>query len=100
MEPWTAGAAARRWWAIAIAAGLAAGCSGPGGDGGPAAPTAAPTVAAPAVAAAGAPNGLVDVVARAEPSVATIITGDGLGSGVVYRSGGVLVTNAHVVGAA
>ncbi|MEV6842784.1 trypsin-like peptidase domain-containing protein [Actinoplanes sp. NPDC051411] len=43
---------------------------------------------------------IVDVVARLEPSVVTIQTSEGLGSGVVYRSDGVLVTNAHVVGTA
>lgn len=40
---------------------------------------------------------LPDLVERVEPSVVTIVTGSGLGSGVVYR-GGVIVTNAHVVG--
>lgn len=41
---------------------------------------------------------LVEVVARLEPSVVTIhrATG-GVGSGVVYRADGVIVTNAHVV---
>jgi S1-C subfamily serine protease len=41
---------------------------------------------------------LPDVVQRVEPSVVTIFTRDGLGSGVVYKDGGILVTNAHVVG--
>lgn len=40
---------------------------------------------------------LPDVVARVEPSVVTIRTGDGVGSGVVYSDGGVIVTNNHVV---
>jgi S1-C subfamily serine protease len=46
-----------------------------------------------------APSGgsLVDVVARVEPSVVTIRTADGVGSGVVYKPDGVIVTNAHVV---
>lgn len=40
---------------------------------------------------------LPDVVARVEPSVVTVRTGEGLGSGVVYADGGVIVTNHHVV---
>ncbi|WP_230859454.1 S1C family serine protease [Actinoplanes aureus] len=44
---------------------------------------------------------MVDVVARVEPSVVTIHnTTGGIGSGVVYRADGVIVTNQHVVGAA
>ncbi|MFC5138306.1 S1C family serine protease [Actinomycetospora rhizophila] len=38
-----------------------------------------------------------DLVERASPSVVTIFTDGGLGSGVVYRADGVLVTNEHVV---
>ena len=38
-----------------------------------------------------------DLVERLEPSVVTIFTGSGLGSGVVYRSDGIIVTNEHVV---
>lgn len=52
-------------------------------------------------APASAPTGsIVAVVSRLEPSVVTIQTSEGLGSGVVYRSDGVLVTNAHVVSSA
>ncbi|MCU1374839.1 MAG: serine protease, partial [Actinomycetia bacterium] len=39
-----------------------------------------------------------DIVRAVEPSVVTIVTGTGLGSGVVYRPAGDIVTNAHVVG--
>lgn len=38
-----------------------------------------------------------DLVERLSPSVVTIFTDGGLGSGVVYRSEGLLVTNEHVV---
>jgi S1-C subfamily serine protease len=40
------------------------------------------------------------VVRKVEPSVVTIITDLGLGSGVIYSSDGKIVTDAHVVGAA
>ncbi|HEV2087548.1 MAG TPA: trypsin-like peptidase domain-containing protein [Cryptosporangiaceae bacterium] len=43
---------------------------------------------------------LPEVVRRVEPSVVTVFVGQGSGSGVVYRNGGVVVTNAHVVGEA
>lgn len=41
-----------------------------------------------------------EIVEQVEPSIVTIDTGDGQGSGVVYESGGTIVTNAHVVGEA
>ena len=71
---------------------LAVGCTfnGPAST-----PTPQTTVASePAV------SGLVEVIARIEPTVVTIRTGQGSGSGVVYREDGVIVTNAHVVGSA
>lgn len=40
---------------------------------------------------------LPDLVARVEPSVVTVLAGQGQGSGVVYRDGGYIVTNRHVV---
>jgi S1-C subfamily serine protease len=40
------------------------------------------------------------IVRTAQPSVVTIFTSTGLGSGVVYRAAGDIVTNAHVVGQA
>src|SRR5438270_9961300 len=48
---------------------------------------------------AATPASLPDLVDRVQRSVVTIMTGTGLGSGVVYRAGGIIVTNAHVVGA-
>jgi S1-C subfamily serine protease len=41
---------------------------------------------------------LVSVVKRVAPSVVQIETASGLGSGVIFDSGGHIVTNAHVVG--
>jgi len=58
------------------------------------------TPVTPAASAAPAAQPLVGVVARLEPSVVTITTNQGLGSGVVYRADGVIVTNAHVLGSA
>jgi putative serine protease PepD len=70
--------------ALATAA-LLAGC---GSD-------AAPTPSAPA----GDPtaSGFTQVVARALPSVVQIRSARGLGSGIVFDTGGHVVTNAHVV---
>lgn len=63
--------------------------------------SAPPTQAVP-VPSASPPGGEVDlpsVVERLSPSVVTINTGDGVGSGVVYRDD-VVITNQHVVGEA
>jgi S1-C subfamily serine protease len=62
-------------------------------------PTPATTSAASAsvVPAVGSSN-LPDVIARVEPSVVTVLVGEGLGSGVVFRDGGLVLTNQHVVG--
>lgn len=59
-------------------------------------PTASGTGAA---LGATAPEALPNLVDRVAPSVVTVLTDAGLGSGVVYRADGVIVTNAHVVGA-
>ncbi len=66
--------------------------------------TPTPTTASPAPAtssgSADAPRGLPAVpgiVKQLQPSVVTIRTKIGLGSGVVYKSNGVIVTDAHVV---
>jgi S1-C subfamily serine protease len=62
---------------------------------------AAPAASASPTATAAATPGrsIPDLVAAVDPSVVTVVVADrGLGSGVVYRDGGIIVTNAHVVG--
>jgi len=61
------------------------------------------TASRPPASVAAAPNSgytiaaIPELVRQVEPSVVTIFAGSGLGSGVVYRSDGVVVTNEHVV---
>src|SRR3977135_4498025 len=57
--------------------------------------TAAPTGSAAPVTPAGAD--LPALVRRVEPSVVTVFTESGLGSGIVYKADGTIVTTAHVV---
>jgi S1-C subfamily serine protease len=49
------------------------------------------------VAPPAADSGIPAVVARVSPSVVTILTPQGLGSGVVWSANGVIVTDDHVV---
>ncbi|MDG4667237.1 trypsin-like peptidase domain-containing protein [Mycobacterium sp. 236(2023)] len=64
-------------------------------DSGSATPSAThPMSTAPAVAAGA---DLPALVRRVEPSVVTVLTESGVGSGIVYRADGTIVTNAHVV---
>lgn len=78
----------RRFMAVVAAAMLLmAGCTA---DPAPQPPTTPTTPA----------DGLPAVVAAVEPSVVTVIIGVGLGSGVVFRDGGLVLTNQHVVGEA
>jgi S1-C subfamily serine protease len=60
--------------------------------------TAAPTNSTAPVTAAGAD--LPALVRQVEPSVVTVLTESGLGSGIVYKADGTIVTNAHVVAGA
>ncbi|MBQ1047733.1 trypsin-like peptidase domain-containing protein [Micromonospora sp. C51] len=70
-----------------------ASCTADGG-GAATAPTAASTAAPVPAAAADLPQ----IVARLQPSVVTVRVGQGIGSGVVFRDGGLILTNEHVVG--
>lgn len=63
----------------------------------PGASGAAPAVGAPPVASPGSFDRIPAVIRSTEPSVVTIFTSTGLGSGVVYRADGTIVTNEHVV---
>jgi serine protease DegQ len=51
-------------------------------------------VATAVVATADIPS----IVRKLEPSIVTVYVGQGLGSGIVYKADGVIVTNHHVVG--
>jgi serine protease DegQ len=83
--------------AIALLTATAA-CTGRS-DGGA---NARPQLASAPVAARGqsAANPIPDIVRRVQPSVVTIFTSQGLGSGVVWSRNGVVVTDAHVVAGA
>lgn len=106
------------WLAAVAAAGVAlAGCTAD--SEGTSAVSATPTVAAtgappsgpattttgatsPAAVPAPRPDGatfgqIPEVVRQVQPSVVTIFTEEGLGSGVVYRPDGLIVTNEHVI---
>jgi serine protease Do len=84
-----------RIWRISllglVVAAAASGCTGDGGD--------PPSPATSQVQVADLYGTLPNLVERVEPSVVTVFAGAGLGSGVVYRSGDIIVTNQHVVGA-
>lgn len=64
---------------------------------GSAAPGASSATGAGADAAEGTLAQVPGLVRDVEPSVVTIFTDGGLGSGVVYRADGVIITNEHVV---
>ena len=63
----------------------------------PPATTTSPEATAAPERPAGEELSIPDLVDAVEPSVVTIFTEGGLGSGVVYTSDGVLITNEHVV---
>jgi serine protease DegQ len=89
---------AARFAVAALLAVLLAGCSltrEPQARSAPA-PVTAPRATASAQAAAA--GDIPGIVRKVEPSVVTISTDQGTGSGVVWSKDGVVVTNAHVVG--
>jgi serine protease DegQ len=88
--------------ALLLATLLLAGCQG--GDE-QSSPTATTTVIRTTAAPPLPPASSVDafdripaVVDRVQPSVVSIVTGSGQGSGVIYRGDGFVLTNRHVVG--
>ena len=68
-----------------------------GDDGPDAAAAATTTIAAPGSTIGTTDEPVADVAAALSPSVVQIETADGLGSGVVYRADGYILTAAHVV---
>ncbi|MGQ0481626.1 MAG: S1C family serine protease [Pseudonocardia sp.] len=89
--------------ALALALATATGCAAGGPAAAPPSPAVAPPAAAPAPPTAvqappgGPSTSYADLVERLEPSVVTVRTDGGQGSGVVFRPD-VVVTNQHVVG--
>jgi S1-C subfamily serine protease len=84
----------------ALAASACTGDSAPPPAAASSPPAQGPVTSSPALEAAGGDvlAGLPALVDTVEPSVVTILTDGGLGSGVVYDEGGIIVTNEHVVG--
>src|SRR5512132_496282 len=90
---------AARILAAALLAAALAGCSlgqEPQARSAPVPVTAAATQANASVQAAAAGD-IPGIVRKVEPSVVTIFTGGGLGSGVVWAADGTIVTNHHVI---
>src|SRR5512144_2745590 len=88
----------RRRLATTLTVGLLlAGCTTAGGDGGRAAAPAATETRRDRALTGSSFDRIPEIVREVQPSVVTISTGDGLGSGVVYDSKGIIVTNEHVV---
>jgi serine protease DegQ len=79
---------------------LVAGCSGSNADASfsPSVAAASPASASPtATSAADLFEPVVEIVDQVQPEVVTVLTDQGLGSGIVYSADGYVVTNNHVV---
>ncbi len=86
--------------AVVVLAGMAVGACSSSGSSKHAALASKPTssIASPGNSGGARPAGQIpDIVTKVEPSVVTIITQQGLGSGIVYRADGEIVTDAHVI---
>jgi len=79
---------------LAITVTFLAACSSSTNSGSTGTP-APPAGSTAPVTAAGAD--LPTLVRQVEPSVVTVLTDGGVGSGIVYKADGIIVTNAHVV---
>ncbi|UKA72886.1 trypsin-like peptidase domain-containing protein [Arthrobacter sp. FW306-06-A] len=84
----------RRTWPATLGAGLL--IVGSACTGSPAAPTSQSPSSGDS-SGGGDLSAVPAIVREVEPSVVTIQTSGGIGSGVVYRSDGTIVTDAHVV---
>jgi serine protease DegQ len=86
----------RRCAALLLVPLLVAGCQDDG-DSGSAEPATATTATSSTVGSD--TFGLIpSIVKKVQPSVVSIVTPSGQGSGVVYRQDGLVITNAHVAG--
>lgn len=82
--------------AIAVSVAICAGC-GASRSGSSATTPASPTAQSGVPAAA---TDIPNLVRQTEPSVVTVLTDNGLGSGTVYKTDGTIITDAHVVAGA
>ncbi len=82
---------------LAVTVIFVAGCTSSTDTGSPGT-TVAPTSLPGPVTTAGVD--LPALVRRVEPSVVTVLTDRGMGSGIVYKADGTILTNAHVVAGA
>ncbi|HEV7420872.1 MAG TPA: S1C family serine protease, partial [Mycobacterium sp.] len=88
------------WLFLAATVVLVAGCNSSSSPDSAATSSSATASSATATAAPTATAQGADIpalVRQVEPSVVTVLTASGLGSGIVYQENGTIVTNAHVV---
>ena len=94
----------RRVFAFLLAGLLFAGCQGGDDRSSREATTVTETTAetttttTPPASGSSAFDRIPDIVDRVQPSVVSIVTQSGQGSGVIYRADGFVITNRHVVG--